>query len=109
MYTTVYKEYLDMEEAMTDAVLERIWETLVRCCGAKPDGLEDFLFATDFGEEHHRVTEYRFIGSLGFGGKVWIKPGKAPYVTCYQEDTTPARSQAMAVANNELQKLWEAA
>lgn len=90
---------------MTDAVLEKIWEILVCHCGARADGLGDFLDLCSLVDQDRHVTEYRFCGSFGFGGKVWIKPGKIPYVTCYQEDQTSERKAMIQAANNALAAL----
>lgn len=79
-----------------------IWEILVEHAGADPGGLVAFM------EEASRspVMEYRFQGMLGFGGKVWLKPSKTPYVTCYPEDLTDDRERAIEKTNDELRKLY---
>lgn len=43
-------------------------------------------------------VEYRFGGSLGFGGKLWMKPGELR-VSCYKEDRTSERDATIARAN----------
>lgn len=86
--------------------LSAIYDVLIRCCeasGTKSER-EDFVNISErYGEG--RVLEYRFMGSLGFGGKVWLYNSEIPYVTCYQEDETPARRQAIKRANEELTQL----
>lgn len=85
------------------SILSSIYDILIRCCGAsemEPDR-ENFVNLAE-GYSERRVLEYRFMGSLGFGGKVWLYNSEAPYVTCYQEDETPARRQAIAKASGEL-------
>jgi hypothetical protein len=52
------------------------------------------------------AREYRFQGSLGFGGKFWAQDWR---VTCYPEDETPERWAAIQRANMRLQRLREEA
>ena len=78
---------------------EAIWDVLVEFCGARDDNIDRDSFihcATD-----GNWTEWRFQGSLGFGGKVWNNAGKF-YVTCYREDETPKRTAAIEAANEAL-------
>lgn len=59
------------------------------------------------------VPEFRFSGSLGFGGKFWRNPGFLPdgswgerwYVNYYNEDATEERDAAMQRANERLGRL----
>lgn len=84
---------------MTDEMKRKVWTVLVDECGADPDGLSDFL--AHWPECH----EYRFIGSLGFGGKVWADrfyDGWRLSVTCYSEDKTPERERAIGRAQSRL-------
>lgn len=72
----------------------RVWDILEAECGASPAGREDFVVqATLYG-----ITEYRFMGSLGFGGKFWHDMR----VSCYPEDRTPERDAMIAKANSRL-------
>lgn len=77
--------------------VEAIYDVLVEECGAwdSPDHREAFavLFPG--------CVEYRFQGSLGFGGKVWANRGSV-YVNCYLEDLTPERAEAIRRANARL-------
>jgi hypothetical protein len=87
------------------AEAEAIWAVLVEECGAK----------TDHGFVHHQtnrhVTEWRFIGNLGFGGKFWRNSSRRPddswgehwYVTYYPEDQSAERDAAENAAN---ERLW---
>lgn len=36
-----------------------------------------------------KCWEYRFIGTLGFGGKLYHTLSKGFYVSCYREDESP--------------------
>ena len=59
--------------------------------------------------------EYRFQGSLGFGGKLWVTLGYIPfnpvrvvnrmYVSCYPEDQTPERLKTIEKVNGLLMEL----
>jgi hypothetical protein len=89
----------------TDADLEKVWEILVRCCGAREHDREDFLRSARDHVRKERSLEYRFIGNLGFGGKVWIEKWWPPRVSFYPEDTTTKRIEAMVAANDELGNL----
>jgi hypothetical protein len=91
---------------LTEAQAEAVWGILEEVCGA----------AYDHGFINHQtnshVVEWRFIGSLGFGGKFWRTTGKRPdgtwgecwLVNCYREDETPERLAAINVAN---ERLWD--
>ena len=97
----------------------KVWRILVEECDA-PSGqkidlgdhqvdLDEYSFvlaATSEPTDYSRggISEYRFCGSLGFGGKVWRGP--PPYVTCYREDETPAIKARMEKANRRLTALW---
>ncbi len=76
-----------------------IWDVLVTECGADPRAWGDFW--------HHfpQCREYRFQGSLGFGGKVWSTHGSRVDVTCYPEDETRERRAAIDRANVALAEL----
>jgi hypothetical protein len=59
-----------------------------------------------FHQTREHVTEYRFMGSLGFGGKFW-RNADAWYVTAYSEDVKgrPERAQAVNDTNAALAAL----
>ncbi len=85
-----------MTKKYDKATLRAIYEILIRTCGAydAADAFTQFIYAADrFGAGWS--FEYRFQGSLGFGGKVWLYNGDYPYVNCYKEDETPERNKAM--------------
>ena len=46
--------------------------------------------------------EWRFMGSLGYGGKYWIATNT---VRCYREDETPARIQSVSTINQKLKEI----
>lgn len=82
-----------------------VWTVLVEECGASEGGREAWLFSV---AHHGWPIEYRFIGSLGFGGKVRYGRDANHYVSCYPEDKTPERTDAIDRANLRLTHLTEA-
>lgn len=83
-----------MMSEFTDAV----YDVLVEECGA-PDGDYD---RAQFAACWPECVEYRFIGALGFGGKVWAWHNRPPTVNYYPEDETPERLEMMQRANERL-------
>ncbi len=77
---------------------EEVYDVLMEKAGAT-DGTARgcFLASTP-------PTEFRFCGSLGFGGKVRTE-GTRLFVTCYPEDITPEREVIMADTNAALERL----
>lgn len=88
------------------ATLEAIYDILVRFCGASKEADCRMMFV-GCAENHAsgHGFEYRFQGALGFGGKVWLYNGEAPYVNCYQEDFSQAIKKAIAQADEALKAL----
>ena len=78
----------------------KVFDLLVSIGGAIESMRDDFIF-------HHATSEtpcdeYRFQGSLGFGGKYWLKTNR---VNCYREDESPERVAIIKQLNDELAKL----
>lgn len=92
-YDNIIHKIIDINTA------KRIWNILVKHCDAKIDS-DSFINLAVNG----KLTEFRFIGNLGFGGKIWNNRYSF-YVTCYPEDETPVRLAAIKCANEELSKL----
>ena len=83
-----------------------IYDILVIHAGAREEKYEENQFvqcALEWG--FNDGFEYRFQGSLGFGGKIWLPVNGEPYVTCYQEDETLERRWVMEKTNKELKKI----
>lgn len=82
----------------------QIYKILVELAGATTGQTRD-MFITWFVEESNFECsrEFRFQGSLGFGGKFW-RNGKF-YVTCYSEDETPDRLMTIERTNGALSAL----
>jgi hypothetical protein len=84
---------------MTQELAEAVYQVLVDTCRANSSGLSGFVYnftSNDTGRE------WRFQGSLGFGGKFWY-PEMA--VDCYLEDETPDRLASIDKANSMLYAL----
>lgn len=91
------------QHKITAAKADAIYQILVDECGAQDDKFAAYSFV------HHvakGTDEYRFIGSLGFGGKFRNNQMPCPYVDCYREDETPARLKAIERANARLKVLF---
>jgi len=96
-----------------DLHLREVWDVLVEECGASEDpqaGHGFIAFAHYFGDRSdlHELKEFRFMGSLGFGGKVWHQPHAQPPidVNYYAEDESPDRRAAAQRANERLARLF---
>lgn len=76
-----------------------IYDILVRDAGAQPAMRNDFIRAQDEG-----CVEYRFCGSLGFGGKFWNNNDRW-YINYYPENRTDQRDAAEARINAQLEVL----
>jgi hypothetical protein len=83
-------------------IYDQAYTILVEECGANELGRSDFL-AVMLNEPD--ISEYRFQGKLGYGGKFWPNNGPTPYVTCYPEDETPTRRGMIERANKRLEEL----
>jgi len=77
---------------------QAIWKILQEECGA---GEDTYGFAT----HSEPISEWRFQGNLGFGGKIRFRDG-VPYVDCYPEDETILRRIRIAEANTRLLTLY---
>lgn len=90
------------------STLSSIYDVLIRCCGASERESERNSFiqvAEDW--DYKFPFEYRFMGSLGLGGKVWLPKGRSPRVSCYAEDETPERRKEIEKTNRYLKELIE--
>lgn len=89
-------------EALTDHTANAIYDVLVAEVGAAESDRGAFVHHQT---KHEECVEWRFCGSLGFGGKFWRNG--LWYVNCYSEDRTPERDKAMGKANALLAALYE--
>lgn len=85
---------------VTTGQANAIFDVLVEHAGAPEWMREEFVFAHANG----RCDEFRFIGSLGFGGKYWRHRWT---VTAYPEDVKnrPERQAALDATNTALAAL----
>lgn len=82
----------------------KVFDLLVIHCGAR----NDYETHDAFVDAHvGNCREYRFQGSLGFGGKCY-SDDPIPRVGCYSEDRTPHRDSAIATVNAALVALGPA-
>lgn len=81
---------------MTPEQAHAIYDILVFRVGAHPADRDAFVFHLTDGRE-----EWRFQGSLGFGGKLYVEPRRWR-VGCYREDLTPERERVIGVTNAAL-------
>ncbi|MER7280520.1 hypothetical protein ABT369_39385 [Dactylosporangium sp. NPDC000244] len=88
---------------MTEDQANAVYNVLVEHAGAREDDRDAFVYHVT-----HGCEEYRFQGVLGFGGKLYVEPRRWR-VSCYREDETPARVEAIWVTNEALAELRAAA
>lgn len=80
---------------MNREIAEKTYDVLVAEAGA-PESERDHFMAAWFSG---RLEEYRFRGSLGFGGKY---RGHSHMVDCYPEDLNDERREIIARTNAAL-------
>lgn len=80
---------------------ERCYTILVEHAGALASGQANFVFHWT---KDPSFREWRFCGSLGFGGKFYFD-GVEVRIGCYSEDRTPVRDALVAKTNELLQGL----
>jgi hypothetical protein len=83
---------------VTEEQANAVYTVLVEHAGAAEWQRDEFVQLHVEG----RCDEFRFQGDLGFGGKFWRHDWR---VSCYPEDETPARVEAIRVTNEALDQL----
>lgn len=86
------------------AQAELIIDVLVAECGVPAD-LDSRIKLADFLTRDLPGVEYRFMGNLGAGGKLFNANGGKLWVSCYPENETPARIAAIGRANARINAL----
>lgn len=86
---------------MTEESAHYIFELLVTNAGARESMRDEFVYHLT-----HGCKEFRFQGSLGFGGKLYVEP-RGLRVSCYREDETPERNETIEKTNAALAALSE--
>jgi len=91
---------------LTETEATEVWNILTEVCDA----------TNDYGFIHAQSTshcpQWRFQGSLGFGGKFYQSHSVRPdgtfgilwHVSCYHEDLTDERQKTIILANS---RLWD--
>lgn len=88
-----------MEKALTESQAEQ--QVLVEECGASAHPIDKQSFVYEYTTDSPG-SEWRFQGSLGFGGKFRYPKFS---VDCYPEDATLTRRAAIEAANAKLAAL----
>lgn len=89
-----------------DMTAQELYDILADTVGV-PTMKHEFIHRVDQALKTGDRLEYRFMGHLGFGGKLWLQSRAAPYVTCYQEDETAhGRKMLISLANEDLAEAW---
>jgi len=90
-----------MNRKLTIEQAEKIWDAIVEHAGANDHfyAKSEFVHAVARSAEH--CSEWRFVGSLGFGGKFRNNGNNdnTPHVDCYPEDETPERRAVIENTN----------
>jgi hypothetical protein len=84
-------------------IFTRAYDILVDQAGAPGRAETRASFVSHF-TTHRGALEWRFMGSLGFGGKFWRNDGRY-YITCYREDETKKRKAVIDKVNRLLDAL----
>jgi hypothetical protein len=84
---------------LTEDQAKAVYQILVDECGARAE--DPYEFVLEFTSDSP-CNEWRFQGSLGFGGK-FRYPKMS--VDCYTEDETKERNLAIQKANTRLEEL----
>ena len=77
-----------------------VYQILMEEAGAPINLRENFVYVM----ANEDCREYRFQGSLGFGGKLYNERGRLR-VSCYPEDETPERRIVIDKTNQRLKGL----
>ena len=100
-----------MTTKTTREVFEDIYTLLIALAGAPPAMREDFV---GYHADRHSpdlpsagtVTEWRFMGALGMGGKFWVSIEHF-HVSYYPENENPDRIEARRATNLALKPLYK--
>jgi hypothetical protein len=84
-------------------LFSRVYDVLVEMCVAQDTDYARFSFVFAMTEKEHPVTEYRFGGKLGEGGKFWMPSFTVSYY--HPEHDTPERRELVLRTNAALRAL----
>ena len=86
---------------------DQVYDVLVTNAGATDHPTNRAMFRHFW--DHHQpggLDEFRFMGSLGFGGKLWRNARTNEcHVSCYREHETPERLATIAATDAALAAL----
>lgn len=89
-----------------DAILGELYDVLVQHAGASRDPYDRQCFVLLALNWDYRFTfEYRFMGLLSSGGKIWLPLDGVPNVSCYPEHETPQRKKIIKETNILLERV----
>jgi hypothetical protein len=86
---------------ITFDIANSIVDILVEHCGVNANRRKTIVDDLMWG----KLTEYRFQGNLGFGGKLNYNNSKI-YISYYLEDKTPEKELMVEIANNKLSEIY---
>lgn len=84
--------------------IQRVVDILTEACAMDSHHVESLVLFLEEGLSDC-TREYRFQGSLGFGGKLYWGHRRL-WVDYYVESSTPARRVAKRTTNQRLQEIW---
>lgn len=93
---TKYPEFI-----ITFDIANSIVDILVEHCGVNTNRRKTIVDDLMWG----KLTEYRFQGNLGFGGKLNYNNSKI-YVSYYPEDATLEKELRVEIANSKLSEIY---
>ena len=93
-----------IERPLTEEFADKVYTVLVEHAGAPDDRQGRDRDAFIISQSASVITEWRFGGHLGFGGKLW-RLRNTLSVDCYAEDRTPERQLIIERTNFILQTL----
>lgn len=87
---------------LSPEVAAAVWDMLIEVCIG--EWRQSQLWKEQFIQDAtgDGISEWRFSGRLGFGGKIYSNPWR---VDCYREDRTPEREAMIAEANRRLKEI----
>lgn len=95
-----------LSEEVLKAYYLSVWNDVVSpICGGHSDYVLEDVVANHI-KADYPATEWRFRGSLGFGGKLFTRTDMSCYVACYVEDETPDRLATIRRANTMLSEIY---
>lgn len=79
---------------------DRVYDVLIRLAGASEQHRFEFVVLAGAGQ----LSEFRFGGSLGWGGKVRYSRPRGFYVDCYREHLNDERRAVIERTNRALSR-----